>query len=158
MKRSVVLAGGILFFASILPAQESGLGLGVILGEPTGLSGKLWVSEIMAFDLAASWSFVGEGSFYLHGDYLLHVHHLIPMDEEYGSFTFHYGIGPRVELKDDPRVGIRFPFGLSYYFARIPLELFLEVAPVLDLLPATTFAANAGLGIRYYFPLSPRSP
>jgi hypothetical protein len=35
----------IMIAAAPLSAQDSGFGLGLILGEPTGLSAKLWTSK-----------------------------------------------------------------------------------------------------------------
>ncbi len=46
-----------------LNAQQKDFGLGIILGEPTGVSGKLWTSSENAFDFAAAWSFSGRWSF-----------------------------------------------------------------------------------------------
>lgn len=137
-------------------AQESGIGLGIILGEPTGLSLKLWLADIMAIDAAASWSFVGKGSIYIHGDYLLHIFDIIPVPEGIGTFNFYYGLGGRIQIAENPIAGIRFPFGLSYYFDKIPLEMTIELVPIIDILPATQFSANAGFIIRYYFPLTPK--
>ena len=51
---------------------------------------------------------------------------------------------------DDPRLGLRIPLGLSYLISNSPLELFGELAPVLDLTPDTTFRVNGGLGLRYW--------
>ncbi|MEM5947506.1 hypothetical protein WKV44_03010 [Spirochaetia bacterium 38H-sp] len=157
MKKKIIIAL-LLVLITIFSAQaqESGLGLGIILGEPTGLSLKMWIADLMAIDAAASWSFVGKGSIYIHGDYLLHIFDIIPTPKEMGTFHFQYGIGGRIQIADNPIAGIRFPFGLSYYFKRIPLEMAIELAPIIDILPATQFSANAGFIIRYYFPLSPR--
>ncbi|KPK98018.1 MAG: hypothetical protein AMJ90_10080, partial [candidate division Zixibacteria bacterium SM23_73_2] len=53
-------------------AQEDGFGLGVIVGEPTGICGKLWTSGRTAVDGAVAWSFEGESSVHLHADFLYH--------------------------------------------------------------------------------------
>ena len=45
-----------LSFGSV-SAQDSGFGAGFILGEPTGVSAKLWLSKDDAIDYAAAWSF-----------------------------------------------------------------------------------------------------
>jgi len=49
------------------------------------------------------------------------------------------------------RVGVRVPVGISYLFDSVPVDLFLEVAPVVDLVPSTGLGWNSGIGIRYYF-------
>jgi len=48
-------------------------------------------------------------------------------------------------------LGIRFPVGVAYLFDDAPVDLFLEVAPTLDLVPGTYLDFDAGLGVRYYF-------
>ena len=74
MKRMVILFGALGVLGGTVDdawAQE-GLGLGIILGEPTGISFKSWLSTTTAFDMAAAWSFVDEDALHLHGDYLVH--------------------------------------------------------------------------------------
>jgi hypothetical protein len=46
---------------------------------------------------------------------------------------------------------MRIPFGLSYEFERTPIELFLEVVPMIDLIPATEIGMAGAVGFRYYF-------
>jgi len=142
----------ILFFLIItsitLSARGKGLGLGVIVGEPTGLSGKLWTAGGQAFDAAAAWSFVDNGAFYVHVNYLFHFADLISVKK--GELPFYAGIGGKVKFVDPVILGIRFPFGLEYLFDKVPLGIFLEIAPCLVLYPASDFDIGAGLGVRYY--------
>ena len=142
----------ILFFliitSMILSAQGKGLGLGVIVGEPTGLSVKLWTASGQALDAAAAWSFVDNSAFYVHVNYLFHFADLISVKK--GELPFYAGIGGKVKFVDPVVFGIRFPFGLEYLFAKAPLGIFLEVAPCLVLYPASDFDIGAGLGVRYY--------
>ena len=127
-------------------------GLGIIVGEPTGLSGKLWLSGRSAIDGAVAWSLSDDEAFHLHGDYILHNFNLIKVER--GSMPFHFGIGGRIKFRDEPHddiIGIRIPLGLNYLFEAAPLDVFLEVVPMLDLVPDTDFDVAGGLGIRYYF-------
>lgn len=139
----------ILLISSRAAAQESGFGAGVILGEPTGLSFKSWLSSQTAVDFGLAWSFGHEDSFHLHGDYLIHNFNLFKTKK--GKLLFYYGIGGRLKAQKKNRVGIRIPVGISYLIEKAPLDIFFELAPLLDLAPATEFGLNAGLGIRYYF-------
>ncbi len=41
-------------------AQDRDFGLGVIIGEPTGISAKLWTSPINALDFGLGWSYGGD--------------------------------------------------------------------------------------------------
>jgi len=52
------------------------LEVGVVIGEPSGLSAKYWVSKGSAFDLGVGWSFADEGRFDIYGDYLYHPYYI----------------------------------------------------------------------------------
>ena len=69
----------ILVCCSQAGAQDTGIGLGVIAGEPTGLSAKFWLNKTGAIDAAAAWSVTGSNKFQLHADYLYHFFDLIPV-------------------------------------------------------------------------------
>jgi hypothetical protein len=139
----------LLFFVSIVNAQSSGPGLGIIVGEPTGISFKYWTGSTTAFDAALAWSFTDESAFHIHGDYLFHNMRLISVPE--GMLPFYYGIGARIKTANKTKLGIRVPLGLTYLFQSAPIDIFLEIVPILDLTPKTDFAINAALGARYFF-------
>ncbi len=63
----------------------------------------------------------------------------------------YYGIGARVKLADDPNIGVRVPVGITYQVSGAPLDIFLELVPVLDLAPDTNFGFNGALGVKYFF-------
>ena len=48
-------------------------------------------------------------------------------------------------------ISARVPLGISYEFAKTSIELFIEVVPMLDLVPETTVGIAGGAGFRYYF-------
>ena len=79
--------------ASISFAQSSGTGLGIMLGEPTGVNLKSWISSSSAFDVGLAWSFTHEGSMHIHADYLYHNYNLIS-----SNIPFYVGIGGRIKL------------------------------------------------------------
>lgn len=124
---------------------------GVIFGEPTGLSLKYWVSETMAVDGGVGWSFDDDADLHLHADVLWHNFDLFDVSK--GELPIYFGVGARGQFRDnhDDRFGIRFPIGINYLFEEIPLSLFLEIAPVLDLAPSTRGDFTAGIGVRYRF-------
>jgi hypothetical protein len=127
-------------------------GLGVIFGEPTGVSFKYWTSRTIAFDAAAAWSFVNGGSFQIHADLLFHSFDVFRVER--GRMALYYGFGGRVKTKTDTegaRVSFRLPIGISYELERAPVEIFVEVAPMLDLTPKTQGNIGGGIGFRYYF-------
>jgi hypothetical protein len=130
---------------------RSGFGLGVILGEPTGLSMKTWTGASTAFQGAVAWSFSNETNLHLHLDHVWHRWDLIDVEE--GVMPFYFGVGGRLKLRDetDDELGIRIPVGLAYYWTDVPLDLFVELVPILDLAPDTELDVNAALGLRYFF-------
>lgn len=138
-----------ILFLSWLNAQSKGPGLGIIIGEPTGISFKYWTGSTTAFDAALAWSFVEEGAFHIHGDYLFHNIRLISVPE--GLLPFYYGIGARIKTAKDAKLGVRVPLGLAYLFQNAPIDIFLEIVPILNLTPKTDFNINAALGARYFF-------
>ncbi len=135
-------------FASESEAQNrpGNTELGIILGEPTGISLKCWQSGSTAFDGAAAWSFGRNESVHLHATYLMHQ----PLEVDRGSLALYYGLGARTVLADDPKLGARIPVGLQYIIANSRLTFFFEVAPIFDVMPSTSFGVNGGLGIRYF--------
>ena len=58
MKKIIILfLLGLILLPITIKAQDSGIGLGIILGEPTGVSLKSWVGRREALDVAVAWSF-----------------------------------------------------------------------------------------------------
>jgi len=156
MRYKIATIGLLLAAASASARTEQPFGLGVIVGEPTGLSLKYWLDDELAIDGAAAWSFSENDSFQLHGDYLIHNYELLGADE----LPCYYGLGARIKLKDsdgrgrnedDTIFGIRFPLGITYLFDEAPLDLFVELVPVLDLAPDADVDINAAIGLRFYF-------
>lgn len=149
LKSKIVTIFFLLIFVSISNAQSNGIGLGLIVGEPTGISGKFWTGSTTAFDAGLAWSFIDEGAFHIHGDYIFHNMRLISVPE--GTLPFYYGIGARIKTANDTKLGVRVPIGLAYLFSNAPIDIFLEVVPILDLTPKTDFSINAAIGARYFF-------
>ncbi|MCU0373382.1 MAG: hypothetical protein MUE56_09100 [Ignavibacteria bacterium] len=149
MKKFALLLFVFLAFAAVSKAQSK-FGLGIIVGEPTGLSGKLIISKSSAVDGALAWSFGDYGALHIHGDYL---YNFTRLSNEVPAYV---GIGGRVKLQDsdkknDTRFGLRIPVGIAYEPSTAPIDLFVEVVPIMDLTPDTDFSWNAAAGIRYWF-------
>lgn len=160
-----LIAPLLLLTATLARAQGSGFGLGVLIGEPTGISVKAWIGADRAIDGGVAWSFADNGYFHLHGDLLFHKMDLIPVSK--GRLPLYFGPGLRFRswgndghwrkgrYDEDGNghvdLGIRFPVGLAYLFDGAPVDVFLEVAPTLDLVPATSLDVDGGIGARYWF-------
>jgi hypothetical protein len=146
------------------PARAGDFGLGVVVGQPTGVTAKWRLDAQRALDMAAAWSFTGDGSVQLQTDYLVTIGKGLDYARMGGTALPYWGIGGYMRLggntrhthvqeaPDDSGAGVRAPLGIAYVpkSARA-LELFAEVAPALDLLPGTDLRFGAGLGLRYFF-------
>jgi hypothetical protein len=150
MKKGIlVLALAIMLFSGVARSQEKDFGLGIILGEPTGISAKKWLDDKSALDGAVAWSLVTPSSFHLHADYLYHDFNIFTVKK--GKLPLYFGIGFRIRIGDEDRIGIRIPVGICYIFEQSPLDIFFELGPVLDLTPATRLRLTSSVGIRYFF-------
>ena len=148
MKRVILT---FLFFMAICfnnsVAQNKGKGLGIVIGEPTGLSAKLWNSNRTAFDAGFAWSLGKKGNLYLHADHLWHNFNTFSNQQ----LPLYYGLGARVSIGDNTGLGVRGVLGVNYFFTEIPLDAFFEIVPIFDLFPDSDFGLNAGIGLRYFF-------
>lgn len=161
MKRRVLLLSLILLATAPVALRAQGrFGFGFIVGDPTGFSWKYKMSQ-NALDGAVGFSPFDR--FRAHVDYLWVAR---PFDDANLSLT--YGVGGAVGFgrtgyylfrngryafytSDEPGdVGIRGPIGLNYMIPRSPVELTLELAPLLVLSPPAGFGFDGGLAVRFY--------
>lgn len=142
-------------------------GLGVMVGEPTGLNAKFGLEGNRALDAGLAWSLQDDKDMHLHVDYLFHNHSALKGSGLKGKLALYYGIGGRLQLRDDnnnngnnnnddehdgdDRIGVRIPLGISWAPSGTPIDVFLELAPIVDLVPDTDMDINGGLGIRFWF-------
>ena len=99
------LAGGASFAAGGDLNSPGSFGVGVALGQPMGVTGKLWLSHIAAAD-----GFLGyhiNHNFDMHADYLLHTYVL--SGQSNGAIPLYAGLGARVLAGDDTQFGVRIP-------------------------------------------------
>jgi hypothetical protein len=142
------------------------LGLGLIVGGPTGLSGKLYLGDTFAFDFAFGY-YYGLGTddgLGAHADILIHPFVLATTAPF--SVPLYFGVGGRAvddhcrgrrcdnfDDGDDVDVGVRVPFGLALEFHEIPFDFFLEIAVVVDVVDddGNKVHLDGALGLRYWF-------
>ena len=122
---------------------------GIMIGDPTGISLKMQSKGGHALAGGMGWSMGKNAHLNLHMDFL--KYHSIIVTPEDRKFLFYYGIGSRIRIEDESRLGIRFPLGINYRFRSAPFETFFELVPVFDLAPETSTDLGAGIGIRYCF-------
>ncbi len=148
MKNIILLIFILVTFLSI-KSHAQDMGVGFILGEPTGLSLKKMTGTKNAVDAGLGWSFRSENKFNLFSDYLF-----IFKDGLYWNETpldVYLGVGGRMKFADDIELGVRGPVGLSAWNDSKTMEFFGEVAPILDFVSDSNLELNLGLGARYYF-------
>jgi hypothetical protein len=145
----------ILFFTLLaetkIQAQDKGFGAGIMVGQPTGFSAKNWVNEINAIDFGLGFSFAkDEGGVHIHADYLWHSFTAIQATEK---FVVYYGPGLKLKTgkNNDAQLGIRGVLGLDWMSSQMPIDVFMEIAPVFNFVPGTGFKIDAAFGARYYF-------
>lgn len=135
-------------------AQEKGFGLGVMVGQPTGISAKYWLSNINALDFSLAYSIGGTVTgLSIHADYVYHLYNVI--DSEYMIPVYYgFGIRYRTGVGAKSSIGVRGVVGLLLFLKKLPIDIFIEAAPVFELLPATKIGFDAAVGARYYFKLN----
>src|SRR5262245_46124034 len=81
-------------------SEAKHVGLGFIVGEPTGIDLKIFLNRIHALEFALAWSLSDENEMHIQGDYLWHKYDLIDLDNG-DEFPLFFGVGGRVELRDE---------------------------------------------------------
>lgn len=135
-------------FSNMTWAQKTGAG--VMLGNPTGIIAKHWLSESTAVDAAAGMSFGKHSNFSMHSDFLWHSEGALFLNDVH-PLDLYYGLGGRMEFADDIELGLRLPIGLVHRQENQLSDMFLEVAPILDFITTTGVEVHLLFGARYYF-------
>ncbi len=129
----------------------SATGVGIIIGEPTGISLKSWTGSNTAIDGALAYSFADSKHFYVHANFLRHN----STHFEKTQIPWYWGFGANIRYRekadDSVKLAGRIPLGINYMFEEFPSEVFLEVSPALDVVPAIDFSFGAAIGFRIYF-------
>lgn len=132
-------------------ARSRRLGLGVVVAGPTGITANYFYGK--GKDVAASlgWS---KDSFHLNLDHHWNNRKWIKADGI--AINVYYGLGVRwlsYESREDRanEIGIRAPLGVQHIFKPVGIQIFFELAPVLNLIPSTAFGIDLALGARYFF-------
>lgn len=148
-------------------------GLGIMLGSPTGLSGKYFLGPSTAIDfgIGAIGRVRGRAGVHMHADFLWHPISLV--SDPAFELPLYVGIGGRFfswdwrhndHYHDGQAIGVRAPIGIAFDFNNVPIDIFVELALVLDFLFVDDdnfdddFEDNGlyvdidgAIGFRYYF-------
>lgn len=131
-------------------AADKKLGLGAILGNPTGINGKYWLGGGRAIDGGFGMSLGKHSDGNLYSDYLIHMKDALYLNDVH-PLDLYYGLGGRMEFADTIELGVRFPVGLAFDVKNQPADVFAEVAPVVDFVGKLGLELGLGIGARYYF-------
>jgi hypothetical protein len=131
-------------------------GLGIELGAPTGITGKFFFSHANAIQIGFGYGyridFERAAVFWLTGDYLYHFMDVIPPIQRAGMLAPYVGFGLQFGAGDGGALfGVRVPLGMSFLMRPAPLEIFVEIAFGIGLVPATYGLFDGVLGARFYF-------
>ena len=132
-------------------AQKYKFGIGVIAGEPTGITAKYNLDANLSVDSGLGWATSGDNEFHIYGTCIYHMYGLIKVPK--GNLPLYFGGGFRFfkQAHKDNEFGIRIPVGVEYQFENLPIGAFVELAPVVNLTPDTDLDLEGGIGIRYFF-------
>jgi hypothetical protein len=137
-------------------------GLGLTLGEPSGITGQYWFDQRHTLAFALGW-----GYFPHHGPAVF-------VDYHYNVFTFlkgvtsspfdlkmYMGLGGKLgfwyyrrsDHYEGVGLGLRIPFGITMVFLRAPFDIFFEIAPAMAFIHPDPFwfDFDAAIGARFYF-------
>lgn len=122
-------------------SAEASTGIGIILGEPSGLSIKINRFPV----LALAWS--------VDKHLMVNCDYWIKNSRFDRNIYWYFGFGVSLRIinnqEDNVGLGLRIPIGLSTFLAK-KLELFGELAPGMSFFPATDRTIAAGIGLRFY--------
>lgn len=156
-RSTVLLAVGSVVLALVLCSPHDAraqrapgeVGIGGQVGNPSGLSLKIYQRGFPSYDILAAWDL---DNFFFLNAHMLQERHLGNNERVHfffgpGAFL---GIDDRpADEDDDVVVGISGQFGLSVIVERF--EIYARVTPRLSLVPGTDGDVGGGLGLRYYF-------
>ena len=131
--------------------SPKGIGVGVGVGEPMGLAVAYRPHRLHTLAALTGWSF-SDRSLHLHVDYLITIRTLSVEDSPV-TLDAYTGVGPTLNLgrkSNVPGLGARVPLGVSVAFEK-PVDIFVELAPVIGVVPDFGLHASGTIGIRGWF-------
>ncbi len=137
-------------------AAQADNAVGVVLGDPTGLSGRFSLDGTHSLEGAFAYSTGSRSGVHLHATYLRDKARTFSIENS-GPIEMYYGIGARLIAIDSGKhdgkvaLGPRVPLGLLYNINNPNLEIFGELSLALDIVPETDVDLDAGIGVRYRF-------
>jgi len=139
--------------SALTGTPSSGISIGIVIGDPTGLSLKFWgIGQNSALQVnIGGGGFVAPADLSVSGSLLFHA--LLTRETPINGYL---GVGAFAGINqgrrsDEAVFGILVPLGLEFILSEVPLDLFIEVPPVIgfttngDVRAGLTF----GIGLRF---------
>ncbi|MCC6477119.1 hypothetical protein IT157_08690 [bacterium] len=145
-KMLVAMAMLILVSAAHAEKNRDEFGLGLVVGEPTGLNAQFFWDRAASVDVTAAWSW--SEWLLLSADFQMYDY-VMDMPREW---KWYYGFGGYLSVDDDDdnRFGVRVPLGLRYSIPYTIMDVWAEAAPGMELAPDTKVSVQAGLGLTFW--------
>ncbi|MFO8098605.1 MAG: hypothetical protein R6T83_03170 [Salinibacter sp.] len=158
-------------------AQTEGSGIGASIGttnssgqvaqNPVGLTAKTWLSDRHALSGMTTFyiggtqtrgggsgtpeSTVDPSYWLLQADYLFHDFNELQVDD--GYLALYVGAGAQFTVLEDTdnQLALRAPIGADYMLGSAPVDIFVEVAPTVNVTDPAAFRFDGAIGFRYFF-------
>ena len=121
------------------------VGIGAQVGQPSGLTAKIYRHEQLAYDLALGWNLRD----FFFAD--LHRIHERPLPNSPLHLLFGPGLFAGVDqapAENEATLGISGALGLNFFNERF--EVFLQATPRMRLYPQTRGRLSGSVGVRYF--------
>lgn len=142
-------------------AKRGGTGLGLSIGQPTGINFKTFLGSSMAFDATVGLGLLNGSHLTVNAGLLWHkslgnlgsapVDWYVGLGGKLGYHDHHKGKHKHDDHDDDLHLGARAPLGVSVMLSGVPIDISLEVAPVLWIVDHVDLELDGALGVRYWF-------
>jgi hypothetical protein len=164
LKNLFIFMTAFLAFSAQGLADGGPLGVGLILANPTGFSGKYRMSKERSIDAALGYSLGRRNNISLHSTYIWEFNQSITIDSV--RIGHYFGVGGALYSRDnndpppswayrhpDDQLGlaVRGLAGLNYYFKNPAIEIFAESALNFFFVPSTRINLGLAIGGRYFF-------
>jgi hypothetical protein len=145
---------------SAFTRNPEGIGLGIIVGAPTGFSFAWRPEGRYLVDGGLAWSFSpvpgGVTSYVqVHADFCLDIADMRTAELPDMHFPVWVGVGPRAHFgggtgSEAFNLAARIPVAMGFWHTNLPIEGFVELAPGIGLFPESEFTMDAAIGVRFF--------
>lgn len=149
-----IVLTGVLALPAEAQRTSGAVGLGGQIGEPSGLTLKVYNESAPSYDFLAAWSFADDFFFlnaHAQWNQNLNAQNVNQGFEWFFGPGAFIGVADRDNSQDDEAVlGVSGRIGLNFIVNR-QFEIYGQVTPRISVIPDTEGDVGGGLGFRYYF-------